>query len=267
MNTICIANPWDARSFLERIELDESSLFAAEATGQEGDSLRTLLPSYQADKDQAVIVGSQITEFAANVPADLRPQVSNSFLLAQLAANKHIKTIDGASGDWYKKYIEVLANVGWLVEENSDAKRKVAGSSLQVHKEILPIIAAALGPSVAAVSLITTALNGLENMDKDSPWITLFDHESQRAEANQFQISYVDASDDASPRTTVTCFELNASRAITQVLFFKFSHTTAELSHFQADLGINAEVFNRVKDVVEDKVASYVSGYIRDIEI
>jgi hypothetical protein len=41
-----------------------------------------------SEAPQAVVVGSQLTEFSANVSADARSAIADSMLIAQLAANK-----------------------------------------------------------------------------------------------------------------------------------------------------------------------------------
>lgn len=225
------------------------------------------LPQYDSGVEQAVTVGSQIAEFASDFPAELRSQISNSFLLAQLAANRKLADSGGGTKAWYDRYVEVLSNTGWLVETGLETVREIEGRSLKVHAEIVPVLTAILGPVAIATPVVVTILNGLNDMDKDNPWITLFERESQRASANSFQISYASLDDDQKPRITLVCFELNASRSVTQVLFFKFSKSEATLRHFSTDLGINQAVFETIKDVIEDKIAEYVNHYVADIEI
>ena len=199
--------------------------------------------AYKAGEEQAVTIGSQIAGFAAEVPTEIRPQISNSFLLAQLAANREIKDNNGGTKEWYNRYVDVLVNTGWLVESSHDSMREISGISSELHEEIIPVLAAALGPAVAATAIVMTVLKGLAEMDKDKPWITLFDRESQRASANQFQVSYAEVDESKNPRITLVCFELDASRSLTQILFFKFSSTKAKLFQFGAKLGINPAVF------------------------
>lgn len=263
MSQIAIDDPKTAVRYLESVRLPVPP---GEFEGLRGEELPPA-PAYTSDVDQAVTIGSQIAEFAANVPAELRPQISNSFLLAQLAANREIQDNGGGTKEWYDRYVDVLANIGWLVESNQESVREVTGSSLEVHKEIIPVLTAALGPAVAARTVIISVLNGLAEMDKDQPWITLFDSESQRASANQFQIAYAAVDENSKPRISLVCFELNASRSITQVLFFKFSTSSAHLRHFGAELGINPAVFESTKGIVENRIAQYVASYVADIPI
>jgi hypothetical protein len=263
MTKIAIEDPQKAVSFLEAVQLPTPP---SEFEGMVGSGM--LPPTdYGAADDHAVAIGSQVAEFAANVPAELRPQIANSFLLAQLAANREIQDHGGGTKAWYDRYIDVLANIGWLVESSEQTVREVSGSALEVHEEIIPVLTAALGPAVAATAVMMSVLNGLAEMNKDQPWITLFDRESQRASANQFQFSYAAFDQNVGPKISLVCFELDASQALTQVLFFKFSSSSARFRHFGAELAMNRAVFDRAKTVVENRIAEYVSSYVADIEI
>ena len=259
MSVVSVSDPAAAQAFLESIELPP----APKRTRAVADDV----PSYRANAPQALAIGSQIAEFAASVPAALRPHIANSFLLAQFAANSFIKSVGGGTKEWYDRYSYVLANSGWVVESEAAAVRDVSGSRLEVHQEIIPVLAAVLGPAVAAAAIVTAALNGLANMAKDTPWITLFNRESQRARANQFQISHVDAPNGGSPQISLACFELDAQHSVTQVLFFKFSDARATLRHFTSKLTINEPIFVRMQSLVEQRIADQVGAFIAGIDL
>ncbi|MFC0339353.1 hypothetical protein [Paracoccus niistensis] len=257
-----VADPAAAHSFIEGISLPEITPVARERMSAETGGAP---PVYQEGENQAVAIGSQIAEFAADIPAVLRPQIANSFLLAQLAANRAVETAGGSA--WYRAYLEVLANTGWIIERDETSERKMSDVSGEVHKEIIPLLTVLLGPGVAAAAMVTAVLEGLSNIDKDRPWITLFDRESRRASANQFQISHAAATDGTALQVRLACLELEAVKTLTQVLFFKSSDTQAVLRGFGASLSLNAPVFERNKALIEDKVAEYVAEYIRGIEL
>jgi hypothetical protein len=261
MGQLKVESSQEARQFLTSVPLR-----GRRAGFESAEELKLPIPTYEDGTEQVVTVGSQIAEYSKRVSEARRAQITNSFLLAQLAANKRIAE-GGATKDWYDAYVSVLANTGWITETGTVSDRDVSGSSSEVHEEIIPIITAALGPAVAAAALVTKILQGLADMEKDNPWITLFSKESQRATANQFQISYADVPEGKEPQISVTCFELDASHSVTQVLFFKFSNSKAKLRHFGSKLSMNTAVFDRVQDIVADRVAEYAANYVAAIPI
>lgn len=225
------------------------------------------LPDYKTGIPQVITVGSQIAEFAANVPAELRPDIANSFLLAQLAADRWVETHPSSEKTWYNAYLGVMKNCGWLVEGDEASLRTVSGSGAKVHQEIVGVLGAALGPAVGAASLIMSVLNGLKAMEKDQPFFTVFDRASQRAEARLFQISYVSVGEGKAPRIRLAAYNLKASASATQILFFKFNTTDARLRSFSSDLSINAVIFDSIRQAILSKVRDRVLGNVAAIEI
>ncbi len=216
--------------------------------------------------DLAVTVGSQVASFADDVKPELRQQISNAFLFAQQAADKRLERLGEASSkSWYDTYVDVMSQIGWIREDASVVVREVTGTSLHVHKEIIPIVAAALGPA-AATATVVNVLKGLQNMNQDSPWITLFQSASQRASANQFQISHT-TQEEGTPRIRLVNFELDAERSVTQVLFFRLDTNKAELRHFENKMAVNEPIFGQVAPVIANRLADRIAGNILAIEI
>ncbi|MEM9205683.1 MAG: hypothetical protein AAGA88_05080 [Pseudomonadota bacterium] len=251
--------------FIEGIDIDLPPGLEA-VGGVENDPISIIPPNFFAGTEKTIVVGSQLAAFAASVDEAMRPHISNMFLLAQLAADKHIENTGGNSRSWYDFYVKTLKGMGWLVEGDANAVREVEGATLQVHQEIIPVITAALGPMAAAASTITTVLNGLANINKDAPWITLFHRKSQRAKANQFQISYATA-EGGHPALTLVGFELEAETEVTQVLFFKFGASSASLKHFEVKISMAAATVDLIKDAIARKLGLLITQNIEDIEI
>lgn len=215
---------------------------------------------------EVVAVGPQLAEFSDKVSADLRPLISNSMLLAQLAADKATSQSDNVL-DWHEKYRDVLAKVGWQVHESQDQERVVKDKNLSVHKAIIPVLTTLLGNAAAAASMIVTVLKGLEEMDKDSPWITLFERQSQHAKGAKFQLSYVDADPNGEPSIKLLSCAIKAEKTITQVLFFKFSSQRAEMHDRSTQLSTNRDVLLAGKDAISTKVGGFINDFVKGIEI
>ena len=114
---------------------------------------------------------------------------------------------------------------------------------------------------------MVTVLEGLQEMDKDSPWITLFDRQSQHASGAKFQISYVDADENGQASIKLLSCTIEAERKITQVLFFKFSSQRAQMRDRQSLLSTNRGVLEAGKDSIERKVGVFINDFVENIEI
>ena len=106
-----------------------------------------------------------------------------------------------------------------------------------------------------------------DDMDQDQPWFTLFERESRRFTARQFQISYADLDEAGQPKISLLCFGLEAHKAITQVLFFKFKDESASLKKFSTTLNINSQILQTVQADVAARLTPNLSSYIKNIEI
>lgn len=222
-------------------------------------------PDFESPEGLSVAVGSQIASFAAEVPPKLRAFIADAFLLAQLAANKAIEG-GGTGEDWYATYVATLGRLGWTAESADRSMRNVGGGSAEVHREIISVVTLLLGPGAAAAAGVTAVLNGLANMERDAPWITLFQRRSQRANANQFQISTA-AIEAGKPVVRLVGFELDAERSVTQVLFFRFGQADATLRQFSQTMSVNERLFEQVGPRVAEKLGHHVAEDIAGIEI
>ena len=116
-------------------------------------------PSFDAGKDQAVVVGSGVVTFAQGVPPERRLAVTNSLLLAQLVARHNVPDASNLA-DWYRQYTSVLANIGWLVETNSTTQTVDNSTDFDTHDAVLSIATTLLGPgAVTALKLVGATLD------------------------------------------------------------------------------------------------------------
>lgn len=226
-------------------------------------------PAFEA-ADEAVVarpvgdlmaVGAQLAEFTGAVDEAARLMVSDAMLLAQLAADK------GAAPDeevfaWYDRFVSILRSIGFSIADKEESEQEIADDNLSLHEAAIPVIAAALGPAVAAASLVVKALEGLKAMNADQPWITLFERNSRHVHGAKFQVSHVEADAAGNPQITLLCFALSAKRTITQVLFFKFSDEEAQVRQSRHLLTCNRKslpaeaIAGRVKPFLAANVAA-----------
>jgi hypothetical protein len=167
---------------------------------------------------------------------------------------------------WYEAYSRVLKQLGWLQTTMEFKETKVENDAADVHQALVPVLTALLGPAAAAASLVVTVLEGLQQMNADSPWITLFDRASSHVSGAKFQLGFVDAS-EGMVTVRLVALALNAERRLTQVLFFKFAQDRARLSLAETQLGATADRLRSIAPLVADKVAPHIAENIGKIEL
>lgn len=216
--------------------------------------------------EKAIAVGSQLMEFNKKIKANIKTTITDSMLFAQLVANKSAKKSGGDMG-WYEFYVDALSRLGWVVTDMKFTEHPVKNQNLELHKAIIPVITAMLGPQAAAAAIILAVLNGLSEMNKDRPWLTLFERESKRFDSRQFQVSYADVDGQGNPQMSLLCFILNATQKVTQILFFKFADSSAILRKTDTTLVISAQSLESVKKQLAEKLLPYRKSYIENMEL
>lgn len=252
-------------AFLESIDLPPDMMGGVELETVGGAA--PAKPDFAKDGGQNVVVSNQLAGFSEDVPHDLRSAIANVMLLAELAADKKQGSGDISLDTWMGHYVGTLNKLGWRSSGFGDTSRALTGTSVEVHKAIVPVLTAVLGgAAVGVASTILSVLDGLKEMHKNQPWFTLFDRRTQRARANQFQISQV-SMEGGEPSITLFAFMLDAGSAITQVLFFRFSSDEATLSHAHQKVSINPVLLKDFEARVTAKLSTHLDGALADIDI
>lgn len=246
-----------AREFIARAELPPSRHARAAPAS-------VLDLAFDTAKNQAAVVGSDIVSFVQGVTKERREAIVHSSLLAQQVATKKVADPNQLFL-WYDEYFSVLTNIGWVVQEKNFQQFHESSENFQAHKAILAVATTLLGAAPAALALVKTTLESLQSMDKDSPWITIFDRESQHAKTARFQISLAEQAADGQFFVTLMAFALEAESTITQVLFFKTKTNEATLRHSSGKVTIDTVVLDGVSGAIKQKLAGSAQDYIKTL--
>jgi hypothetical protein len=223
-------------------------------------------PSFTTER-QAVAIAGQLAEFSPAIDPGLRGDLSNCLLLAQLAADKAAGSPAQDVKSWYRTYSGVLKNTGWLVGEGDFQEQAVSADGVFVHKEIIPVLTAFLGPAASAVSIVVTMLNSLSAMQQNQPWITLFQSENQTLNGAKLQISLVDRQANGDAAVNLLSVGIEAAQRITQVLFFKVSRQSTRLSKATGTMTMSPATLARIRAAVQAKVDRHVFDNIANVDI
>lgn len=245
-----------AYNFVRSVELPESP-----------QSKAPVVPlAFHHGAEQAFVVGSQINIFTAPVALDLRADVTNCTLLAQLAANKKVGC-GAAIYDWYNAYFEVLFNIGWVLTENKFESFESSNINLEVHEAIIKIANIFLGGAPGALAIVLAVVEAMAKMDEETPWITLFNRQSQKINNAAFQIAVADQQPSGEMSISLMAFGIESTKTITQVLLFKFSNASATLRSCSGKVTINEAVMRTIRQEVQNRVVAYSADYVAKIDI
>lgn len=256
MNTISVDH---ARSYVNSLELPPG-------TRTRGESVDTVKFNFDEIKDQAMVVGSDIVSFVKGVTPERREDIVNSSLLAQLAAKKKVEDMTKIY-EWYDAYFDVLINIGWVIQDRGFATYTEASENFEAHEAIIKVATSLLGPTAATLTVVKATLDALKSMSEDSPWITLFNRESQSANTARFQVTQAEQGDSDDFLVSLMAFGLKAKAELTQVLFFKFKSSEATLNHYSGKVTINSHVLSSVQEPIKEKIAEFANDYIKELPI
>jgi len=250
----CIS-PDQARRYVSSLNLNDLLRRGPKAAG-------TVELNFDQVKNQAAVVGSDIVSFVKGVTPERREDIVNSSLLAQLAAKKQVSD-PGRVYDWYNAYFDVLTNIGWSVQDRGFAAYSEASDNFQAHEAILKVAASLLGPAATTLAVVQATLDALTSLSADSPWLAIFNRESQSAQTARFQVTLSEQGEYEQVVVSLMAFGIEAKATLTQVLFFKFKSSEASLKHYSGKVTINTHVLANVRDLIKTKVAAYAMDYIK----
>lgn len=211
-----------------------------------------------------VVSGSNLIQFPKEATPELKSSIALSLLAAQRVATKD--SVVRTPQQWIDRHNAVLKDLNWLVEGGGKVEATTVNINVAVHDAILPFITAAFGPAAAAGSLILTALGQLKEMDKESPWITLFDRQSQRFDVTEYQFSAVTLTEER-VNLNLAYARFSASFGKTQVLFFKVKDQTATFESAKQSLSTSSSLLLEMNDGLKAKLAGFTKTYIQSLPV
>jgi hypothetical protein len=226
--------------------------------------LESNLPQLDVSKLPDVVVsGTTLIDFSAAKDATVRASVSLAMLFASRVATKAM-TGDDDEEDWLARYTQALTEIGFRLSGMSVTHSFLKKKNIAVHKAIIPFLTLAFG-GAAVGPVILQALKNLQEVDADSPWITLFDKQSRRFDVSEMHFAAVNATET---ETTIryAIARLHIETGETRVLFFKLSSTKAQFDSsstvMTADNGMLAVIEPKLKakllTIIDDAIAGAV---------
>lgn len=214
--------------------------------------------------EQAFIADKSLVSFAADLASQARQDVLNSVLLAQLAANKQADIGKDLKG-WYKAFISVLQQVGWVIEKEQQDRFKSKHSLFEVEEVIIEILSGAFGAGY--IVLIKNTLAALKKMaDKNSGTIKVFEQNTVENEKGCMQVGAAMAENDAISLQMGT-FMITSRSKMKRILFFKFNKDSTDLEYASCKATLNAGMYARIRQTVEDRLVNFSNDFIKEVAL
>lgn len=237
-------------TFIEGAQFGETPFAPAES-----------LPQLTGAATEGAVVASNLIAYDERVPLDARNHVANWMLFASLVATSAVPEKEETE-KWMDAYLSALTKTGWVATSGAQSWHEERATGATVHQEILKLLPVLLGPAATALALVTAALTSLDAMDKGSPWITLFDRRGKDAKAVGFQIVACAPAAAGAVALDGGDFRIHVARTMTQVLFFKFTNSSANLYRRQARLELSEQAMAKYGPAIQAKVDAWVLGEI-----
>lgn len=246
------------RNFIEAAEIGQlSAAEAAEADTTPQLNLNKLPPG--------VVSGQTLIDFSSVPYPEVRAGVSLSMLFASRVATQATKVNGGNEDDWLATYTSSLGSLGFAISPTSVVKSSFKQTGIAVHKAIIPFLTVAFG-GAAIGPIILSALQNLQSMDEGKPWIQLFEREAKRFEVREFHFAAASSTpSDTTIRYAIA--RLNASAAVTSVLFFKVSQASADYESATTTISANNSLMAVMEDDLKRRLGKMVSKFIIGADI
>jgi hypothetical protein len=209
-----------------------------------------------------LVTGSNLIQFPATATPELKSSVALSLLAAQRVATNDV--VVQSPDQWLQRHNTVLENLNWLNEGGGFVNSQFRSINVAVHEAIIPFLTAALGPAAAAGTLILTAIKELKEMDKNSPWITLFDQQSRRFNITEYQFSVVQVNNN-NVQIKLAVARFDASYGQTQVLFFKLKQEHAAFQSASSTYSTQADLLTEMNAALKAKLAGFTATFIKSL--
>ena len=220
----------------------------------------------KTNQAQSLVVGSGLIAAAAGVPVQVREDLINCTLFAQLAASGEVRDKTDIPA-WYDAYFRALTALGWAQSDTQFEEYEFRSQNAEAHKAIIQVITALMGPGAAALVVVKAALDALQSMNEDSPWITLFDRQSRVGKSARFQVATAQADNGGVLQIALCGFTLSTRSNLTQVLFFRFNSSATSLKYAAGKATIFEAALAGQRTAIAARLDAYRSAYVGQVKL
>ena len=221
------------------------------------------ITTFEDSTESAEVNDGSIISFTANLTGQQKSDVQNSALLAQLAATKQFDRFINPI-EWSKKYVEVLSNIAWVIQEFNFTKFNSASTSFKMDKVMLEIIGAVATGNELLV--LKKTIDALGELDEDSKQMSIWNSGSSNLDQGNFQLIPVTTSgEDVVMPISSNHFKMNSYNY--RFLWFEWNSSDMELNYARQVATLNEGIYSMIRNKIIEKLGDRASIYVDEIEI
>jgi len=210
-------------------------------------------PELNLDKlPQGVVSGNTLIDYSA-APLEVRGGLSLAMTFANQAARAEMKPGDD-DDDFFAAYMTNLAKLGFNVSQAAHTKSTFKKRDILVHRAIIPFLTIALGGATVG-PVILALLENLQEINKDQPWITLYDRETRQFNTRELNFAAV-SSDAVECRIRHVSARLKVVDDKINILFFKIDDSSAEFESATTTISVNNALLGVLEKPLLDRLAA-----------
>jgi hypothetical protein len=210
-----------------------------------------------------LVVGKTLLDLSAVPSPDVRAGISLSMLFASRVASNDAVATDEDS--WLASYQTSLGKLGFSLGGTAEVNSSFKKLNVSVHKAIVPFLTIAFGGAMVG-PVILAALDNLQKMDPDAPWITLFDREATRFSVKEMHFgAAVPIGTETQIRYAVA--RLNVELGTTRILFFKITNKTANFVSMTTSMVANNSLMAVMEEDLKLRLAKQIRSFIFEAKI
>ena len=215
-------------------------------------------PPISEDLQAAVDAGSLLS-FVEGVNSQERDDVLFSVQFAQRGASGAFNRFTQTES-WYKKYIDILENLGWTGEQLAFTRYEQSEGEIRMDRAALAVIAAIATQNQLAV--LRESVKALEALAEDDGTIRLFDFHTSAKTGGNFQIGAVQKAANDALALALGAFYVSGVDARRRFLFFSWGAQKVNFWVAAQKLTLNATFYAQHRDLVQQKLGVSAAAFI-----
>lgn len=220
--------------------------------------------------DSAAVVDTSLLAFGAGMSVQDRVDVKNSYLLANLVANKRANA-SRPDEIWFTYFLEVMQDCGWTRIHYSYDREEASQQSMKLSNVALAAVrtaaASLAGGATAAAVLGTVASDALQRLAKDETALAFFKRNVQERKSATVGLGVCRQLDSGEVILAMGALQSMARTSDMDVLFFDWDASTTTTYKAIAAWVFNRSLYKDRREEVESKLANHAKAKIAAYEI